>query len=240
MEIAILVTTISCFALIQSVFGVGLLLFGTPTLILLGYKLDFILLTLLPSSMVISFLQIYPLNEQKFYTNRPLILYCFPFVLISLLLHFILPRSIDLSLFVAIMLIISGLMRSSQFFASLLINSSRKFNKVYLVIMGLIHGYTNMGGGLLTFYSATLNQDKEKVREVIAFGYLFMGVIQYSVTIIVHGVEQIGLGLILSLISSLCYLLVGNHLFLKINQKLFHFIITFVIFCYGSILLFFN
>ena len=46
------------FSIIQSIFGVGLLLFGTPTLLLLGYSYEVTLWTLLPASITISIIQI--------------------------------------------------------------------------------------------------------------------------------------------------------------------------------------
>src|ERR1044072_124449 len=46
------------FAAAQSVFGVGLLVFGTPTLLLLGLPFDAVLAYLLQCSIVVSALQI--------------------------------------------------------------------------------------------------------------------------------------------------------------------------------------
>src|SRR5689334_18088908 len=45
-------------AAIQSVFGVGLLVFGTPILLLIGFPFPVVLAYLLPCSLVISTLQI--------------------------------------------------------------------------------------------------------------------------------------------------------------------------------------
>ena len=56
MEIGILIVIIT--ASIQSFFGVGVLLFGTPLLLLLGYPFLESLLILLPISASINFLQI--------------------------------------------------------------------------------------------------------------------------------------------------------------------------------------
>ena len=46
------------FATVQSLFGVGLLVFGTPTLLLLGYSFESTIAVLLPASITISFLQV--------------------------------------------------------------------------------------------------------------------------------------------------------------------------------------
>jgi len=45
-------------SVVQSIFGVGVLLFGTPILMLHGYEFSDILTTLLPISIAISFSQI--------------------------------------------------------------------------------------------------------------------------------------------------------------------------------------
>src|SRR3989442_8270364 len=52
------VLTVGVFALVQSLFGVGLLVFGTPTLLLLGLPFELVLAYLLPCSIVVSLLQV--------------------------------------------------------------------------------------------------------------------------------------------------------------------------------------
>ena len=47
-----------CFSIFQSIFGVGILLFGTPTFLLLGYNYFETLNIILPWSLIISLLQI--------------------------------------------------------------------------------------------------------------------------------------------------------------------------------------
>ena len=51
--LAVVVTSV-----IQSIFGVGVLLFGTPILLLLGYEFIYALTILLPISIAINSLQI--------------------------------------------------------------------------------------------------------------------------------------------------------------------------------------
>jgi len=52
-----LIIVIVVFSFIQSIFGIGLLLFGTPTLLLFGYSYSETLWILLPCSIVISLIQ---------------------------------------------------------------------------------------------------------------------------------------------------------------------------------------
>ena len=53
-----LAALIVALATVQSLFGVGLLVFGTPTLLLLGLPFDRVLLLLLPCSITVSALQV--------------------------------------------------------------------------------------------------------------------------------------------------------------------------------------
>ena len=59
-DFLIIIIIISLFTVVQSLFGIGLLVFGTPTLLLLGYEFTEVLSYLLPPSIVISFCQVYP------------------------------------------------------------------------------------------------------------------------------------------------------------------------------------
>ena len=53
------------------------------------------------------------------------------------------------------------------------------------MIIGAIHGMTNLGGGFLSFLSSSLYfENKEKIRKTIAFGYLFLGLAQISILLI--------------------------------------------------------
>ncbi len=86
MPIDILLTVVST-SIIQSVFGVGVLLFGTPLLLLLGYEFVDALGVLLPVSIAISALQVlrhYEDIDTGFYKN--VLIYSIPLVVIFLLL----------------------------------------------------------------------------------------------------------------------------------------------------------
>ena len=85
-EILIIITVTS---VLQSIFGTGVLLFGTPILLILGKDFQTALTILLPASILINFFQIR--NNLKsinitFYKN--LILFCLPMVFLTLYLSF--------------------------------------------------------------------------------------------------------------------------------------------------------
>ena len=85
-EYDILITIIVT-SFIQSIFGVGVLLFGTPLLLLQGHSFIDAVIVLLPISVSINLIQIakdYKSVDMDFY--KKILLYTIPFVVIFLLL----------------------------------------------------------------------------------------------------------------------------------------------------------
>ena len=91
----------------QSIFGVGLLLFGTPFFLMIGYDFSSTLAIILPVSILISFFQIIYKN----YLNKKLIkeynLCVLPFVLFFSIFS-VYTNYFDIKTFVSILLIISS------------------------------------------------------------------------------------------------------------------------------------
>ena len=109
--VLVLCLVVFVFAVIQSVFGVGLLVFGTPTLLLLGLPFDAVL-AYLPSSIAISLLQVVggggfrldPLRRQFLLLTAPL-------VLLGTLLILTAGVGLDIPYLVAAMLVVTGCLR---------------------------------------------------------------------------------------------------------------------------------
>jgi len=100
---------IAFFAIFQSIFGIGLLIFGTPTFLLLGYDFFNVLNILLPHSIVISFLQMVTSKNKDFHFKYQFIKYCIPFLLLSLYLLTFLEENINFILLTSFTLIIFSL-----------------------------------------------------------------------------------------------------------------------------------
>ena len=78
----ILNLTIIVISIVQSIFGVGVLLFGTPLLMLYNYDFTIALLILLPISIVISFLQIFKnIKYIDFVFYGRFLIYSIPFLI---------------------------------------------------------------------------------------------------------------------------------------------------------------
>jgi uncharacterized membrane protein YfcA len=150
MPIDILLIVVST-SVIQSVFGVGVLLFGTPLLLLFGYEFVDALGVLLPVSIAISTLQVlrhYKDVDTEFFKN--VLVYSLPLVVLFLLL--VTTAKINISLIIGVLLIFVALKnfsrvvdRAFQFIV--------KYERLYLMAMGLVHGMSNLGGSMLTMVS---------------------------------------------------------------------------------------
>jgi len=115
-EIYYLALIVAVFSIIQSIFGVGLLLFGTPTLLLLGYSYTETLWLLLPCSVTISLIQVvsgYKLVEAK----KRAIYLIIPILILSLIFVVIYENNINISKVVGVFLLLIAIVR---FFKNLL------------------------------------------------------------------------------------------------------------------------
>jgi len=163
-------------AIIQSIFGVGVLLFGTPLLLLLGYQFIDSLIILLPISISINLFQIirhYSLIDRKFYKN--ILIYTIPFVVLFLFL--IASSKINISLIIGLFLLFVALKSYSKQVESIL-ETLVKYERSYLAVMGIIHGLTNLGGSLLTAIVHGKGYTKDVTRVTVAAAYATFAVFQ--------------------------------------------------------------
>jgi len=169
--IALILTTV-----IQSLFGVGILLFGTPLLLLLGYDFSYALTVLLPISIAINMLQVvkhYSFINIDLY--KSVLLYTIPFVIFFL---FIISNiKVNIGLLIGLFLIFVALKNISPRIEKSL-RLMIQHEKIYLMIMGIIHGITNLGGSLLTALVHEQGHSKNITRVTIAICYATFAVFQ--------------------------------------------------------------
>ena len=77
-EFLTVMAIIAVLSVVQSVFGMGVLIFGTPTLLLLGYDFTEAICLLVPASFVISLLQVTISRQDWEAVSRHLYLICLP------------------------------------------------------------------------------------------------------------------------------------------------------------------
>jgi uncharacterized membrane protein YfcA len=178
MPVDILLTVVLT-TLIQSVFGVGVLLFGTPVLLLLGHDFVNALLVLLPISIAINSLQLlkhYRYVDIGFYKN--VLIYSIPFVV--LFLWIITSVKINISALVGGLLILVALKNISPVVDKAL-RPLFNYERTYLAIMGVIHGMTNLGGSLLTAIVYGKPYQKDQTRATVASCYATFALFQLAV-----------------------------------------------------------
>jgi len=163
-------------AIIQSIFGVGVLLFGTPFLLIGGYDFVNALTVLLPISLVINLFQIVKgqkLIDLQFY--RKLLIYSIPFIV--LLLAFTVTLNIDVSFFIGAFLLFISLKPLSETVEKI-IAFLFSFDRTYFVVQGIIHGVTNLGGSLLTSKVFSMDIGKAEKRATISLSYFTFALFQ--------------------------------------------------------------
>ena len=166
------------FIVFQSIFGIGLLLFGTPTFLVFGYTFPETLSLLLPISISISLFQFIFSSKKDFKFIKKFNIFCLPSLIISI--YFILNIYDQFNFKIFISIIITVITLVSFFNKKLKINNER--TNLYLVLIGIIHGISNLGGTLLSILSISLNRnDKILSRFFISYGYLSMAISQYIV-----------------------------------------------------------
>ena len=236
MNIDIFITIILT-SVVQSFFGTGVLLFGTPILLILGKGFQTTLVILLPASILINFFQIrnsYKTIDRLFYKN--LILISLPLICLSLYLSQ--SKEINANFLIGIFLIIISL-QSKIGTIKRTLDWLLNYEKFYLAIMGVFHGLTNLGGSLLSV--AILSQDltKDSKRSTIAVSYCSMAVIQI-ITLIATLRFDIFLHksyLLYWATAPTVFFIVEKYLYYSINEKLYKTISNVVLFLMGIIIL---
>jgi hypothetical protein len=174
--------TVLVTAAIQSIFGVGVLLFGTPVLLLLGHRFVGALTVLLPISISINALQIARgFRRVDWALFRRILVFTIPFVVACLAL--VVEVKINIGLLVGPFLLFVALKDFSPKIGAA-VASLLRFERSYLVAMGVVHGLTNLGGSLLTALVHGKGYDKDATRVTTAVGYCTFAVFQIATLVV--------------------------------------------------------
>ena len=223
---------ITVFGVIQSIFGVGLLLFGTPTLLLLGYSYSETLWLMLPCSMAISLIQVvsdYKLIEAK----KRVIYWIIPTLILGLVFVVTYESSINITRLVGVLLLFIGVIRFSSKLQDLLSLMVKKNIQIYYITIGFVHGVSNMGGGPLSILMSTIYSKKETIRANVAFVYLMLAIFQLIVLFIVSNYNLRNEVVLLIPISLVSYAITTKFISPKINNKKYMFIMNMMVLVYG-------
>ena len=229
MEIVILIILI----FIQSIFGVGLLLFGTPTFLILNYSLSETLFLLLPISFTISLIQFLKSNvKDRIFINK-FNKFTLPLLFISQIVILYFQHSINLKIFISFMLIfLTILSLDTKKFK--IIKLKNKYQNASLSLLGIIHGLTNLGGGFLVIYANILSENnKDKTRYYISYAYLIMVSVQMLILFFLFNNEFEYNNLYYLFLILIIYF-PTQIIFKKINQNYFSKIIKIIAIIYGT------
>jgi uncharacterized membrane protein YfcA len=165
-------------AAIQSIFGVGVLLFGTPILLLLGYDFITALTVLLPVSISINLVQIaLHWGHVDWALFRKILFYTVPFIVVCLVV--VTETKLNIGLIIGPFLLFVALEDFSTRISAV-VRWLMRYERVYLVTMGIVHGLTNLGGSLLTALVHGRGYDKDTTRVTAAIAYCTFAVFQLA------------------------------------------------------------
>jgi hypothetical protein len=213
MPVDILLTVVAT-SIVQSIFGVGVLLFGTPLLLLLGYGFVDALGVLLPVSIAISVLQVlrhYEDVDTGFYKN--VLIYSIPLVVLFLVA--VTSVKINISLVIGPLLIFVALKNFSTVIERTL-QSVVKYERIYLMAMGLVHGISNLGGSMLTVIIYSKHYPKDKTRVTAAASYATVASCQLATLL------SIGSDFTVSFADKISFIQVAVVMFLLTEEMLYN------------------
>ena len=227
-----LICIVIILSIVQSLFGVGLLLFGTPTLLLLGYSYSETLWLLLPCSVTISFIQVIN-NYYLIEARRRAVYLVVPTLTIGLVLVINYANDVNITRIVGVLLLLIGVIKFSKSLQNFLSLMARKYIYTYYIIIGMVHGISNMGGGPLSILMSTIYSKKEIIRANIAFIYLILAVFQLLVLFIISNANARIEFVLLIPVSLASYFFASKYISSKVNDKKYAFVLNLMILIYG-------
>ena len=173
---------------LQSTIGVGILVLGTPFLLILNYNIIDIFFILLPISIITSLSNLLIINysnkaseKSTFKEFKKFFIICIPSIILGLIILKFFQSYINFKILVSIVIIFSVFLVMLKDKIRFRINF---FRISILSIVGVIHGLTNSGGTLMSLALST-NNKKNYARLNITFFYLILASFQYLVTVII-------------------------------------------------------
>ena len=171
-------------SIFQTIVGVGILVLGTPILLLIGFEMIEVMTILLPLSIINSLINILYLN----YSNKKtkvdnllrnyFFLICFPGIFFGLFFLKLFSEFINFNILVSlviwVVLLLSYLHKNkgNKFLD--------KFKKSLIFLTGFVHGITNSGGALLSILVIeSYKKNVNYIRYQIIYFYFILALFQY-------------------------------------------------------------
>jgi len=224
-----ILTYLSLITILQSTIGIGILVLGTPFLLILDYNIVEIFYILLPISIVVSFSNLIIMkfinknSESSALADlKKFFIICVPSILVGLVILKFFQKFINFNILVGAVIILSIFL--------LLIKDKITykiffFRKSILSIVGVVHGLTNSGGTIMSLALST-NNKKNYARYNITFFYLLLAIFHYLMILLIFSKNFIfpyNLNLIFLVFISI---IMGNLLIKYINEKIYKLIVN--------------
>ncbi len=213
MSLAIMLT-VAVTAVIQSIFGAGVLLIGTPVLLVLGMDFVDVLIVLLPISLAINLMQI-----TKYHAHidlallRRVMLLTLP--MIAVFLFWVTHVKVNIGVIIGSFLLVIAF-KSISARVERILDRLMHYENFYLLTVGIVHGVSNLGGSLLTALVHHKHYPKDVARVTIAACYSSFAVVQL-LTLILFSRSDIDI----PIQSNLLYMLVAAVIFELIDAAFF-------------------
>lgn len=181
-------------SIFQTIAGVGILVLGTPILLLMGLQMVEVMSLLLPLSMMNSLINLIYLRNYKknikidYKMKNYFFLICLPGIFFGLFFLKKFNSFINFNLlvcFVIWIVIFFSFLNNNKNFDLL-----NKFKKFMIFMTGFVHGVTNSGGSLLSIL--IIKSDYKNVnfiRYQIIYFYFFLALFQYLSIIFLFGLN---------------------------------------------------
>lgn len=185
LEIYVISFVLFILAILQSIVGVGILVIGTPFLLILNYNIVEILSILLPVSILTSLINLifFKINKKKLQmkinssTKYLFFFVCLPSIFIGFYFLENFKEMINFKYLVSIIIIFSLILIKlrKNFF-----KINNQLRMIYLFLIGVIHGLSNSGGTLLSLFMSS-HLKKNNSRYGITFFYFFLALFQFII-----------------------------------------------------------
>tara|TARA_Y100000768_G_C23938875_1_gene664031 strand:+ start:721 stop:1434 length:714 start_codon:yes stop_codon:yes gene_type:complete len=217
---------------VQSIFGIGVLILGTPLFMIFGQSFLETLSQLLPLSALINIFQILPNQKHiKWKLIKLLVTFSLPFTAICLLLSLIF--IVDLTLVIGIFMVFLAMKNFSKKIKNLL-NKLMSYDYFVFSLLGIVHGFTNLGGSILSMKIFILDENKDVKRATMATAYTALAIVQ--IIIIYLSQQNYSFNIYFVLVGISTYILTDKFIFKELSFEFFDKLFSALILIFGLIL----
>jgi hypothetical protein len=182
--------------------------------------------------VTISLIQV--VNDYKLIEAKKKAVYLvIPTLVLSLALVVTYANGINITRIVGILLLLIGVIRFSSKLQALLGTMVKTHIQIYYIIIGVVHGVSNMGGGPLSILMSTIYSKKEIIRANMAFIYLILAMFQLVVLSIISNASLKSEVMLLIPIALISYVFTSKFISTKVNDKKYTFILNVMVLVYG-------